>query len=192
MKRQLVALLLLALTAGPARAQYQRSGFIAAGRGGVDGSVYDPDFTLAAGYLARFGPAVGAYVGVRTPIAWSRFVPDEQALRDSVGLSGDVEGRAATVYETGLELVAGYDTGALGGYGWYGIHYLSETRNQGSVGGVDLPRESRTDLGPAYGAGVRFQLSPRMGVFTEWFRSSPFDDAMLRMEGLRAGVSAVF
>src|SRR5689334_5743718 len=105
MKRQLAALVMLALAAGPARAQYQRSGFIAVGRATVDGSVYDPDFTLAAGYLARFGPAVGAYVGVRTPIAWSRFVPNEQALRDSVGVgAGDVEGRTATVYETGLEL----------------------------------------------------------------------------------------
>jgi hypothetical protein len=190
-------LALLALGGGRAEAQYQRSGFVAAGRGGVDGSYFDPDFTLAAGYLARFGPAVGPYVGVRTPIVYSRFTPNEAVLLDSLGLSsGTVDGGAATVVESGIELVAGYDTGALGGYGWYGIHYVSETRNDATVisGAATrtVDRQSRSDLGPSYGAGLRFQLGPRMGVFSEWFRGGGFDDRMLRMEGLRLGVNGVF
>ncbi|HKP75274.1 MAG TPA: hypothetical protein VJT67_06995 [Longimicrobiaceae bacterium] len=188
---------LLVLAGGRAEAQYQRSGFVAAGQGGVDGSYFKPDFTLAAGYLARFGPAVGAYVGVRTPIVYSRFTPDDAVLLDSLGLSsGTVEGGSATLVESGLELVAGYDTGALGGYGWYGIHYVSETRNDATVTSGATQRNvaarSRSDLGPSYGAGLRFQFQPRLGVFTEWFRGGGFDDRMLRMEGLRFGVSAVF
>jgi len=199
MKKPVVGacLVLLALGAGRVEAQYQRSGFIAAGRGEADGSYFEPGFTLAAGYLARFGPAAGPYVGVRTPIVYSRLTPDDAALLDSLGLSsGTVEGGSASVVESGIELVAGYDTGALGGYGWYGIHYVSETRNDATVrsGAVEhgVPARSRSDLGPSYGAGLRFQLGPRMGVFTEWFRSGGFDDRMLRLEGLRAGVSGVF
>ena len=93
-----VSIVLLLLAAAPARAQYQRYGFIGGGRGGVENDYYNADFTLTAGYLARFGPAVGVYVGVRTPLTYSRFSPDEKALADSLGFSsGSVEGGSAAV-----------------------------------------------------------------------------------------------
>ena len=192
-----VPLLMLGVAAAPAAAQYTRWGFIGAGKGGVDHAYYDSDFTLSAGYLARFGPPVGVYVGVRTPLVYSRFTPDAEALADSLGVGGgSVEGGAATVVESGIDAVAGYDTGALGGYAWYGIHYLSESRNDGtlstSAGDFALVQRSRSDFGPSYGAGVQFRLGRRAAVFTEWFRSGSFDDRMLRMDGLRFGVTGTF
>lgn len=192
-----ISTLLLVFAAAPARAQYQRWGFIGAGKGGVDNAYYNSDFTLSAGYLARFGPPVGVYVGVRTPLTYSRFTPDAGALADSLGVAnGSVEGGAATVVESGIDLVAGYDTGALGGYGWYGIHYLSESHNDGTLttpsGDVALAQRNRSDFGPSYGAGVQFRFGRRAAVFTEWFRSGGFDDRMLRMEGLRFGVTGSF
>ncbi|MFL5384364.1 MAG: hypothetical protein ACJ8GN_17725 [Longimicrobiaceae bacterium] len=192
-----IAIPILLLVAAPARAQYTRWGFIGAGKGGVDHAYYDSDFTLSAGYLARFGPPVGVYVAIRTPLTWSRFTPDAEALADSLGVGGgSVEGGAATVVESGIDAVAGYDTGALGGYGWYGIHYLSESHNDGtlstSAGDFSFVQRNRSDFGPSYGAGVQFRFGRRAAVFTEWFRSASFDDRMLRMEGLRFGVSAMF
>jgi hypothetical protein len=188
---------MLALAAAPARAQYQRYGFIGAGIGGVENDYYEPDFTLTAGYLARFGPQVGGYVGIRTPITWSRFSPDAGALADSLGAaSATAEGGAATVVESGLEAVAGYDTGALGGYFWYGIHYVSESHNDGTLttpaGTFSLAQRNRTDFGPSYGAGVQYRFGRRAAVFTEWYRTAAFDDRMLRMQGLRFGVTGAF
>ncbi|HEY0036945.1 MAG TPA: outer membrane beta-barrel protein [Longimicrobium sp.] len=187
----------LAVAAVPAEAQYRRYGFIGAGIGGVEHDYYESDFTLSAGYLARFGPEVGVYVGIRTPLTYSRFTPDAEALLDSLGASsGSVEGGAATVVESGIEAVAGYDTGALGGYGWAGIHYLSETRNDGTIttpgGPRPLAQRSRTDFGPSYGAGLQFRFGRSAAVFTEWYRSAGFDDRMLRMSGLRFGVTGQF
>jgi hypothetical protein len=188
-----LAAALLALAAGRAEAQYQRYGFVAAGRGEAVDSYYEAGFNLTAGYLARFGPPVGAYIGVRTPIAWSRFTPDAEALADSLGVpSAEVEGGSAAVVESGIELVAGYETGVLGGYFWYGIHYLSETRNEITVNGQTIAQRNRSDLGPGYGAGVLFRVSPRVAAFTEWYRSGGFDDQMLRVEGLRVGVTGQF
>lgn len=188
-----LAAALLALATGRAEAQYQRYGFVAAGYAKAQDSYYEPGFNLAAGYLARFGPPVGAYVGVRTPIAWTRVTPDEEAVADSLGVpAGEVEGGSATVVESGIELVAGYETDVLGGYFWYGIHYLSETRNEITLGSQTIPQRNRSGLGPSYGAGVLFRVSPRVAVFTEWYRSGGFDDAMLRMEGLRAGITGQF
>ncbi|MFL5539528.1 MAG: hypothetical protein ACJ8J0_11080, partial [Longimicrobiaceae bacterium] len=167
-----ISILLLAFAAAPAGAQYTRWGSMGAGKGGVDNAYYDADFTLAAGYLARFGPPVGVYVGIRTPLTWSRFTPDAEALADSLGAaSGSVEGGAATVVESGIDAVAGYDTGALGGYGWYGIHYLSESHNDGTLttpsGELTLAQRNRSDLGPSYGAGVQFRIGRRAAVFAE-------------------------
>ena len=197
MIRMAVSILLLALAAVPARAQYQRYGFIGAGLGGVEDDYYKPDFTLSAGYLARFGPAVGVYVGIRTPITYSRFTPDADALLDSLGASsGSVDGGSATVVESGLEAVAGYDTGALGGYGWYGIHYLSESHNDGTIttpsGDYPLAQRNRTDFGPSYGAGLQFRFGRSAAVFTEWYRTAGFDHRMLRMQGLRFGITGSF
>ncbi len=191
------SIFLLALAAVPARAQYQRYGFIGAGVGGVENDYYKSDFTLSAGYLARFGPAVGVYVGIRTPLTYSRFTPDAEALLDSLGApSGSVEGGSATVVESGIDAVAGYDTGALGGYGWYGIHYLSEAHSDGTIttpaGDHALAQRNRTDFGPSYGAGLQFRFGRRAAVFTEWYRTAGFDDRMLRMQGLRFGVTAMF
>jgi len=190
-------LLMLAIGAAPARAQYQRYGFIGAGVGGVENDYYKSDFTLSAGYLARFGPAVGVYVGIRTPVTYSRFTPDTEALLDSLGAaSGSVEGGSAAVVESGIEAVTGYDTGAIGGYGWYGIHYLSETHNDGTLttptGTHALAERNRADLGPSYGAGVQFRIGRSAAVFTEWYRTAGFDDRMLRMQGLRFGVTGRF
>jgi len=100
------------------------------------------------------------------------------------------------VVESGLEAVAGYDTGALGGYGWYGIHYLSESHNDGTIttpsGDYALAQRNRTDFGPSYGAGLQFRFGRSAAVFTEWYRTAGFDHRMLRMQGLRFGVTGSF
>ncbi|HEX6747480.1 MAG TPA: hypothetical protein VF092_09355 [Longimicrobium sp.] len=188
---------LLAL-AGPAAAQYQRLGFLAAGPGGAPEEAYlDGQFTIAGGFIARFGPPVGLSVGIRSISGYSRFSADEAALLDSLGISsGEVEGGHATVTEVGLDLMAGYDTGALGGYGWYGIHYYNESRSDAEIttpsGTFTTQQRDRADLGPSYGAGLLFHVGPRAAVFGEWFRGGGFDDRMIRMDGLRFGVSGVF
>ena len=194
----LIALVAPAMFAAPARAQYQRLGFIAAGPGGAPQEGYlDAQFTVAGGFVARFGPPVGVNVGIRSITAYSRLKPDVGALLDSVGAtSGDVEGGHATVSEVGLDGVAGYDTGALGGYGWYGIHYYNESRSDVVIttptGTHTTGTRNRTDLGPSYGAGLHFHLSRRASVFGEWFRGGGFDDRMIRIEGLRFGVMGIF
>ncbi|HSU17613.1 hypothetical protein [Longimicrobium sp.] len=194
----LLFLSLALLVAAPARAQYQRLGFVSAGVGGAPQEAYlDAQFTIAAGFIARFGPPVGVSVGVRSITAYSRLRPDESALLDSLGAaSGEVEGGSATVSEVGLDLMAGYDTGALGGYGWYGIHYYNESRSDAVIttpgGTFQSDVRNRADLGPSYGAGVQWRIVPRAAVFAEWFRGGGFDDRMIRLEGLRLGVNGVF
>ena len=198
MKCGALALLGVLALAGPAAAQYQRLGFLAAGPGGAPEEAYlNGQFTIAGGFIARFGPPVGLNVGIRSISGYSRFTADEAALLDSLGVtSGEVEGGHATVTEVGLDLMAGYDTGALGGYGWYGIHYYNESRSDAVVttpgGTFTSDTRNRADLGPSYGAGLQFHLGPRAAVFGEWFRGGGFDDRMIRMDGLRFGVSGVF
>lgn len=177
----------------PAPAQYSRWGFISVGQADPDAATLEPHFALSGGFQARFGPPVGAYVGVRTITAYERFKADEEALLDSLGFSsGEVEGGSTTVTETGLELMAGYETGALGGYLWYGIHYYNEARNDATIraGGGQFTTDfrSRSDLGPNYGAGVSWRVMGTASVYGEWFQGGGFDDRMLRMEGLRFGV----
>ncbi|HEX8243531.1 MAG TPA: hypothetical protein VF541_08550 [Longimicrobium sp.] len=198
MLRAMTIVCALAAVAAPAAAQYQRWGFIAAGPGGAPQEGYlDAQFTLAGGFVARFGPPVGVNVGIRSITAYSRLKPDVSALLDSVGAaSGEVEGGHATVSEVGLDGVAGYDTGALGGYGWYGIHYYNESRSDAVIttpGGTHTTdARNRADLGPSYGAGLLFHLRPRVAIFGEWFRGGGFDDRMIRLEGLRLGVTGIF
>ena len=190
----------LATTAGTARAQYLRYGFVSAGLGGTDDAYYDPDFTVAAGFLARFGPPVGVYVGVRTPLVYSRFKPDAAAFVDSVssgpGTTGTVTGATISMVESGLDLVAGYDTGMLGGYGWYGLHYITENRAEGEIRTSSATRgiaqQNRRDLGPSYGVGLQLTFARRTAAFAEWNRSHGFDDRMLRMEGFRFGLTTSF
>lgn len=193
-----LALAAAVLAAGRADAQYLRYGFIGGGPGGAPDEAYlDPQFTLVLGFQARFGPPVGINVGLRTITEYSRFEPDQRALLDSLGVgSGSVEGGSATVIGTGIDGVVSYDTGFLGGYGWYGIHYYNESRSDAAIttpsGTFTSATQNRADLGPSYGAGLSFHLGPRAAVFGEWFRGGGFDDRMIRMEGLRFGVSGVF
>lgn len=185
------------MTAGAAQAQYARLGFIAAGPGGADETYLNPQFTLAGGFIARWGPPVGVTVGIRTITAYSRFTADDRALLDSLGVqSGSVEGGSATVTETGFDAIAAYDTGVLGGYGWYGIHYYNESRSDAEIttpsGSRTVDSRSRGDLGPSFGAGLTVHLSRRASLFGEWAIGGGFDDRMIRMEGVRAGVMGIF
>jgi hypothetical protein len=171
--------------AGPARAQYQRYGFIAAGPGGApQARELNSQFTVAAGFVARFGRPVGVNVGIRTLTAYSRLKPTEPGIASSF-----------VVTETGLDGMAGYDTGFLGGYGWGGIHYYHESHNDevlNTPGGSYTATRHFDDLGPSYGAGVQLRVVPRVLVFGEWFRGGGFNDRMLRLEGVRVGVAGVF
>src|SRR4051794_12383630 len=59
--------------ASPAAAQYQRLGFVSAGVGGAPQEAYlQAQLTVAAGFIARFGPPVGVSVGIRSITAYSR------------------------------------------------------------------------------------------------------------------------
>jgi hypothetical protein len=194
----LAAFVALATADGRARAQYTRLGFIGAGPGGAPDEAYlNRQFTLAGGFIARFGPPVGVQLGLRTITVYSRFNPDERALLDSLGVaSGTIEGGSATVTETGVDGVVSYDTGVLGGYGWYGIHYYNERRSDTEIttpsGTHQLGTRGRADLGPSYGAGLNVHISPRASLFGEWSIGGGFDDRMIRMEGFRAGIMGVF
>lgn len=198
--RSIIPLLLCFLslaTAGAVHAQYARLGFIAAGPGGADETYLDPQFTLSGGFIARWGPPVGVTIGIRTITAYSRFTADDRALLDSLGVqSGSVEGGSATVTETGFDAIAAYDTGVLGGYGWYGIHYYNESRSDAEIttpsGTVSFDSRSRGDLGPSYGAGLNVHVSRRASLFGEWAVGGGFDDRMIRMEGFRAGIMGIF
>ncbi|HEX9937871.1 MAG TPA: hypothetical protein VGB15_12140 [Longimicrobium sp.] len=187
-----------ALTAAPAHAQYLRYGFLAVGIGGAPDEAYlDPQFTLSGGFVARWGPPVGINVGIRTITSYARFKPDTRALLDSLNApSGSIEGGQATVHDTGIDGVVSYDTGVLGGYGWYGIHYYNESRSDAEIttpGGTHrTSTRNRTDLGPSYGAGLNLHVSRRASVFAEWSVGGGFDDRMIRQEGIRAGIIGVF
>lgn len=193
-----IALTVAVLSAAPADAQYLRYGFIGGGPGGAPDEAYlDPQFTLVLGFQARFGPPVGINVGLRTITEYSRFTPDRAALLDSLGVgSGSVEGGSATVYGTGIDGLVTYDTGFLGGYGWYGIHYYNESRGDAVIttpGGTDtVDTRNRGDLGPSYGAGLNLHVSRRVSAFGEWAIGGGFDDRMIRMEGVRVGIIGVF
>jgi hypothetical protein len=183
-----LALAAAALVAAPVHAQYQRLGFVAAGKGGLRGSdAYDGQFTVAAGFIARFNTPAGVYVAFRTPVVWSRFTAGDGSPAGT--------GAHATITESGIDLMPGYDTGFLGGYGWYGIHYVAETREEQRFtpgGGAVIEPFRRSDLGPSYGAGLQIHVTPRASVFGEWFRGGGFDAEMLRTEGLRFGVMGAF
>jgi len=193
-----LALAAAVLAAGRADAQYLRYGFIGGGPGGAPDEAYlDPQFTLVLGFQARFGPPVGINVGLRTITEYSRFEPDQRALLDSLGVgSGSVEGGSATVIGTGIDGVVSYDTGFLGGYGWYGIHYYNESRSDAVIttptGTHTVDTRNRSDLGPSYGAGLNLHISRRASVFGEWSVGGGFDDRMIRMEGVRVGIIGVF
>jgi hypothetical protein len=193
----IVAVVLAAIPASAA-AQYQRVGFLSAGVGGAPQEKYlDAQLTLAGGFVARFGPPVGVNLGIRSITAYSRLKANVPALLDSLGAtSGDVQGGHATESEVGLDGMVGYDTGALGGYGWYGIHYYNESRSDVVIttpdGTATGNARSQSDLGPSYGAGLQFHVGPRAAVFGEWFRGGGFDDRMIRLEGLRFGINGVF
>jgi hypothetical protein len=182
-----LALAAAALAAAPAHAQYQRLGFVAAGKGGLRTDTYDGQLTVAAGFIARFNTPAGVYVAFRTPVVYSRFTAGDTS---SAGA-----GSHATITESGIDGMAGYDTGFLGGYGWYGIHYVSETREEQRFtpgGGAVTAQIHRSDLGPSYGAGLQLHVTRPASVFAEWFRGGGFDAEMLRTEGLRFGVMGVF
>jgi hypothetical protein len=193
-----VTLAAAVLAVGRADAQYLRYGFIGGGPGGAPDETYlSPQFTLALGFQARWGPPVGINVGLRTITEYSRFKADGRALLDSLGVgSGSVEGGSATVIGTGIDGVVSYDTGFLGGYGWYGIHYYNESRSDAVIttpGGTHtLDTRNRDDLNPSYGAGLTLHVSRRASLFGEWAIGGGFDDRMIRMEGVRAGIIGVF
>lgn len=194
----LLTLAAAVLGAGRAEAQYFRYGFIGAGTGGAPDEAYlDPQFTLVLGFQARWGPPVGINVGLRTITEYSRFEADRGALLDSLGVgSGSVEGGSATAYGTGIDALVSYDTGVLGGYGWYGIHYYNESRSDAVIttptGTHTVDTRNRGDLGPSYGAGLNLHVSRRASVFGEWAIGGGFDDRMIRMEGVRVGIIGVF
>jgi hypothetical protein len=194
----LVAVAAAVLSAPPAHAQYLRYGFLGVGIGGAPDETYlDPQFTLTGGFHARWGPPVGINIGIRTITSYARFKPDTRALLDSLGASsGDVEGGHATVHDTGLDGLVTYDTGVLGGYGWYGIHWYNESRSDAEIttpgGTVRTPARNRSDLGPNYGVGLNLHISRRASVFAEWAVGGGFDDRMIRQEGVRAGIVGVF
>ena len=194
----LVTLAAVVVAATPAHGQYLRYGFIGGGPGGAPDETYlDPQFTLAFGFQARFGPPVGINVGLRTLTAYSRFKPNTAALLDSLNApSGSIEGGSATLIDTGIDGVVSYDTGFLGGYGWYGIHYYNETRSDAVVttpaGTHTVGTGNRGDLGPSYGAGLNLHVSRRASLFGEWAVGGGFDDRMIRMEGVRVGIIGVF
>lgn len=194
----LIAVAVAALSAPPAHAQYLRYGFLGVGIGGAPDEAYlEPQFTLSGGFQARWGPLVGINIGIRTITSYARFKPDTRALLDSLCVSsGDVEGGHATVHDTGIDGLVSYDTGVLGGYGWYGIHYYNESRSDAEIttpgGTIRTPTRNRNDLGPNYGVGLNLHISRRASVFAEWAVGGGFDDRMIRQEGVRAGIVGVF
>lgn len=196
--RILTSIAAVVLAAAPAHAQYLRYGFLGAGIGGAPDEAYlDPQFTLSGGFQARWGPLVGINVGIRTITSYARFKPGTRAIFDSLGVSsGSVEGGQATVHDTGVDGIVSYDTGVLGGYGWYGIHYYNESRADAEIttpgGTLRTDTRNRNDLGPNYGVGLNLHVSRRASVFAEWAIGGGFDDRMIRQEGVRAGIIGVF
>ncbi|HEU4558055.1 MAG TPA: hypothetical protein VFS20_09405 [Longimicrobium sp.] len=194
----LVAIAVAAVAPRSVHAQYLRYGFLGVGIGGAPDEAYlDPQFTLSGGFQARWGPLVGINIGIRTITSYARLKPDTGALLDSLGVqSGDVEGGQATVHDTGIDGLVSYDTGVLGGYGWYGIHYYNESRSDAEIttpgGTIRTQTRNRSDLGPNYGVGLNLHISRRASVFAEWAIGGGFDDRMIRQEGVRAGIIGVF
>jgi hypothetical protein len=191
--RLLIACAALLLAAAPAGAQrVWNGGFAAAGVAQADDELVEDGFSFVFGWDTRWAIADDFRLGIRGLADYSRLEPDEEAILDELGLGGgDVEGGATTVVGTGFDFLGGYQAGDFGGYGWVGMRFVRDERNDAEVesgGGVlRLPSEGRSDLGASYGAGVSWSFG-RAGVLAEWFHVGGFDDRMVQVDGLRLGV----
>jgi hypothetical protein len=197
-----LALLALALTlasAAPAGAQLRYGGFAAAGRGSVEGTMFDPHFTLAAGYQTSLVSAGGAELGVRASMGYARLRRDRQAHLDSLGLAdGRIRGGKVSSWDYGGDVVLAIHGGPVTVHGFYGLHYFQDFYEEAHlVASEDAPEDSgvrfrpraRYDFGTARGAGVTLGLGRGQGVFAEWYEGGGYDPWMLQLSGVRFGLS---
>jgi hypothetical protein len=203
-RRAVLAAVLLAVCGSPVAAQYGSrntpawygwpGGFIAAGRGGTNADLFQPRYALAAGYQTMSG-GEGLQVGARAVLGYASFRGDHDAYRDALHLASTVplEGGGATVTEEGGDLVLASGTGSLVLHGFYGLRFFqqarAETRVEQDAVTDTLRYRYRQDFGRAYGYGATLRMSTGGGVFAEWFRSQPYDHAMIRQRGIRFGLS---
>ena len=194
MKHTTLALLAILAAASPAAAQFRSGGFVAVGQASVDHELLDPSWTFSGGWTTRLGRFSEVEFAVRGSATYSRFVPDEEAFAREVGAGrAEADGGTATVTSTGLDLVAGYDVGVFGGYGFAGLHYFQDRANELTLatdrGTFRFPGESRSDLGAWYGAGITWDLASRFGLFAEWAHGGGWEEGMFEVDALRLGLS---
>jgi hypothetical protein len=202
--RALVLCALVLSAATGASAQYNSThrpswygwpgGFVAGGRGGTNADLFRPRFALAAGYqLMSGGP--GLQFGLRAVTAYASFHGDEDAYREVLHLGSlpRLEGGGASVIEEGGDVLVADRSGPLTLHGFYGLRFFhqsrGDTRVQDGLATDTLHYRYRRDFGRSFGFGATVQMSTGGGVFAEWFRSQPYDHAMIRQRGVRVGLS---
>ena len=190
----LFAILTLA-TSIAAEAQTGRRGFIAGGRGGSDSPLLKPEWSVATGLEQRLGGERGIQIGLRTVYAYSKFSADAEGYADSLNIDeAEVTGGEGRVTETGIDGVVGWQFGALGVYGFYGMHYVRERRDEAVVPvgtgerGFNARAVSDYDTSRGYGATLRFGPRGRSGLFVERYQGGGSEE-IVRVEGTRFGLS---
>lgn len=169
-------------------------GFVAGGRGGTNAALFDPRYTLTAGYQVMTG-GQGMQLGLRAVLGYASFRGNADAYRQAMHLGGGtaVEGGGASVIEQGGDLVLADKSGPLVLHGFYGLRYFEqsrgETRVENGLAMDTLRYRYRQDLGRSFGFGATLQMSTGGGAFAEWYRTQPYDRSMIRQTGLRFGLS---
>jgi hypothetical protein len=192
-KRAFAFCALLLAAAAPAAAQRaSNGGFAALGVAGADSRYLEPSWTIVFGWDRRWPVARDLRLGLRGAVEYSGFEPDEAAYLDSLGLgTGEVEGGLTSVVGTGFDVLGGYQAGRFGGHLFAGIRFVRDRREELTIdsgGGVfTVPGDSESGLGGTWGAGVTWDFGP-VGVLAEYFRTGGFEDGMIQVEGVRAGV----
>jgi hypothetical protein len=189
-----IALLAAALTlaAGPRHlaSQYAQGGFIMAGGGGGSTALLDTRAAVDMAYTVEVGERTGPYVGARSVLGIRWLRPDPDGFAELYG-AGPIEGGGGTLYDTGVDVEAGYGAGVLRAYGFVGMHYYQQFHNPATVRtadqDIDVTTRRRESLGPAHGVGVQLRLSDEGAVVGEWYRGGG-EDGVMRLSGTRFGL----
>lgn len=190
--RRIILFAVSALLAAPgaAAAQHAHGGFIMAGQGGGGTDLVNAGPGAIMGYTLEVGERTGPYLGGRSVLGIHWLRADQAGLRARYG-DGAVEGGGGTLYDTGVDVEAGYGAGVLRVYGFTGIHYYQQFHAPATVrsGGepIEVYRRKRETIGEAFGAGVQLRLTDEGAIVGEWYRGGG-DDGVMRLSGTRFGL----
>jgi hypothetical protein len=160
------------------------------GPGGGGTPLLDTRASLDMGYTLEVGERTGPYVGGRSVLGIHWLRADEQGFRDRYG-AGEVRGGGGTLYDTGVDIEAGYGMGVVRVYGFAGIHYYQQYHDPATVvtadEDIEVVTRRRETLAAARGVGAHLRLTDEGAVVAEWYRGGG-SDGVMRLSGARFGL----